>query len=115
MKMGVNNMSVDIPQNMDEVAMNLARENRAGHNYSEDEVIKKAVLESLQAYTDEETEGHYDTVAWDGENMVVTDIMKAKMGQVEPVGANFIEDFRKDAMGLMFKLESAAAKITHGR
>lgn len=34
-------MSVDIPQNMDEVAMNLARENRAGHNYSEDEVIKK--------------------------------------------------------------------------
>ncbi len=107
-------MSIEIPQNMDEVVMNIAREQQAGHIISEDEVIKTAVIESLQAFVDEAAEGHYDTIKWDGKKLIDIDIMGDQMGQIKPTGTNFIEDFRKDALGLMFRLEGVAIKITQG-
>ncbi|CUS25515.1 Uncharacterized protein LACOL_0207 [Paucilactobacillus oligofermentans DSM 15707 = LMG 22743] len=107
-------MSIEIPQNMDEVVMNIAREQQVGRIISEDEVIKTAVIESLQAFVDEAAEGHYDTIKWDGEKLIDIDIMGDQMGQIKPTGVNFIEDFRKDALGLMFRLEAVATKITRG-
>ena len=59
-------MSVEIPENMEEVAMQLAQHQVRGEQVDEKAVIQNAVRDILQAFFDEALEGHYDDVKWDG-------------------------------------------------
>lgn len=87
-------MSIQIPENMEEVAMKIAQYQVHGQHLEMDDVIKDAVRDTLQEFMDEALEGHYDDVAWVGEDLVVTDIMGEKVGSASPIHASFIEDLR---------------------
>ncbi len=108
-------MSIQIPENMEEVAMKIAQYQVHGQHLEMDDVIKDAVRDTLQEFMDEALEGHYDDVAWVGEDLVVTDIMGEKVGSVSPIHASFIEDFKADANELVLRLEQQAAQIVGGR
>ena len=53
-------MSIEIPTNMEEVAMKIAQAQVRGTSLTKDEVIKTAVLDLMQSFMDEALEGHYD-------------------------------------------------------
>ena len=108
-------MSLDVPENMEEVAMKIAQYQVHGQHLEMDDVIKDAVRDTLQEFMDEALEGHYDDVAWAGENLVVTDIMGEKIGMAAPIRDSFIEDFKTDADELVLRLEQQAAQIVGGR
>lgn len=108
-------MSVEIPQSMDDVVMQVAQRRLHGEQVSEDEVIHQAVQDILQALFDEALEGHYDDVHWAGDNLTVTDIMGKQVGELAPQGTNFIADFRENTDALITRLEEETAKIVGGR
>ena len=56
-------MSVEIPSNMEEVAMKIAAAKVHGEDLAVDDVIKDAVRDTMQAMMDEALEGHYDDVS----------------------------------------------------
>ena len=74
-------MSIEIPTNMEEVAMKIAQAQVRGTSLTKDEVIKTAVLDLMQSFMDEALEGHYDDVAWRDQTLVVTDFMAKKWGR----------------------------------
>lgn len=108
-------MSVEIPENMEEVAMQLAQRQVRGEQADEAAVIKNAVHDILQAFFDEALEGRYDEVKWQGENLVVTDVMGEEVGQVSAPGKSFIDDFKQDADDLIDYLAAQTGKIVGGR
>ncbi|WP_367341393.1 hypothetical protein [Limosilactobacillus sp.] len=108
-------MSIEIPSNMDEVAMKIAQANVHGKHLEADDVISDAVKDMLQAYMDAALEGHYDDVKWDQKDLVVTDIMGKEVGRVSPESQDFIGDFKDSADKLSLKLSDAADKIVGGR
>lgn len=108
-------MSVEIPENMEEVAMKIARAGVHGQHLNEDKVIKQSVLDIMQAFMDEALEGHYDDVAWDDNNLKVTDIMGKEVGIVKPTETTFVDDFKKNADDLVERLEAEAGQIVGGR
>ena len=108
-------MSVEIPTNMDEVAMKIARASVHGEQLKADDVIHDAVKDMMQAYMDAALEGHYDDVKWDQKDLVVTDIMGKEVGRISPEGQDFVHDFRASADDLSDKLTAAAKKIVGGR
>lgn len=108
-------MSVEIPANMEEVAMKIAAAKVHGQDLAVDDVIKDAVRDTMQAMMDEALEGHYDDVSWAGTKLVVTDFTGKQVGSVAPASDSFISDFRENADQLSLKLEKAAAKIVGGR
>lgn len=108
-------MSVEIPENMEEVAMQLAQHQVRGEQADETTVIKNAVRDILQAYFDEALEGHYDDVNWSGDDLVITDFMGKEVGRISPVADSFITDFKNDADALMERLEDKTTKIVGGR
>lgn len=108
-------MSVEVPSNMEEVAMKIAAAKVHGQTLSADEVIRDAVRETMQAMMDEALEGHYDDVNWAGKQLVVTDFTGQQVGVVKPLSDSFINDFRQDADQLALKLEQAATEIIGGR
>lgn len=108
-------MSVEIPQSMDDVVMQVAQRRLHGEQVSEDDVIHQAVQDILQALFDEALEGHYDDVHWAGDNLTVTDIMGKQVGKLAPQGTSFIADFRENADALITRLEEETAKIVGGR
>ncbi len=108
-------MSVEIPQSMDDVVMQVAQRKLHGEEVTEDAVIKTAVRDILQALFDEALEGHYDDVKWSGDDLVVTDIMGQPVGTVSPQGENFISDFRQNADALVLRLEDETSKLVGGR
>ena len=55
-------MSVEIPENMEEVAMQLAQHQVRGEQVDEKTVIQNAVRDILQAFFVVALEGHYDDV-----------------------------------------------------
>ena len=99
-------MSVEIPENMEEVAMQLAQHQVRGEQVDEKAVIQNAVRDILQAFFDEALEGHYDDVKWDGDELILT----IGFGVI-----GFIDDFKNDADSLIERLENATAKIVGGR
>lgn len=109
-------MSIEIPENMEEVAMKIAQHQVRGEHLTEDEVITTAVREILQDYLDEALEGHYDdvTMAADG-TLVVTDIMGDKAGEVKPLGENWVADFKANADALDERFADEAQKIVGHR
>lgn len=108
-------MSVEIPQSMDDVVMQVAQRKLHGEEVTEDAVIKTAVCDILQALFDEALEGHYDDVKWSGDDLVVTDIMGQPVGTVSPQGESFISDFRQNADALVLRLEDETSKLVGGR
>ncbi|HJA21931.1 hypothetical protein [Limosilactobacillus panis] len=108
-------MSVEIPQSMDDVVMQVAQRKLHGEEVTEDAVIKTAVRDILQALFDEALEGHYDDVKWSGDDLVVTDIMGQPVGTVSPQGESFISDFRQNADALVLRLEDETSKLVGGR
>lgn len=108
-------MSIEIPENMEEVAMQLAQHQVRGEQADETSVIRNAVRDTLQAYFDEALEGHYDDVNWDGEDLVITDFMGKEVGRVTPQTDTFVADFKNDADALMERLEDKTTKIVGGR
>lgn len=108
-------MSVEIPENMEEVAMQLAQHQVRGEQVDETTVIRNAVRDILQAFFDEALEGHYDDVKWDGDNLVVTDSMGDEAGRVQPQSSSFVDDFKNNADSLIERLEDETHRIVGGR
>lgn len=109
-------MSVDVPENMEEVAMKIARYQVHGQTVTEAAVINQAVKDILQAYLDEALEGHYDdvTMLHDG-TLVVTDVMGDQAGQLKPQGKNWVADFKANADALDERFADAAQQIAGHR
>lgn len=108
-------MSVEIPENMEDVAMKIARAGVHGKHLDEDQVITQAVLDIMQAFMDEALEGHYDDVAWKDNSLCVTDIMGEEVGIINPTNETFVADFKQNADELVERLENEAARIVGGR
>lgn len=108
-------MSVEFPENMEEVAMQMAQHKVRGEQVDEETVIKNAVRDILQAFFDEALEGHYDDVKWDGNDLLVTDVMGEEDGRVKPESDSFVNDFKKDADSLIERLEDETHRIVGGR
>lgn len=108
-------MSIEVPENMEEVAMKVARSKVRGEALTEEAVIKDAVKEILQGLMDEALDGHYDDVNWQAGTLVVTDFMGQEEGRVVPVGASFVADFRDDADALVDRFVTAVTRIVGGR
>lgn len=108
-------MSVEIPENMEDVAMKIARAGVHGKHLDEDQVITQAVLDIMQAFMDEALEGHYDDVAWKDNSLCVTDIMGKEVGIINPTNETFVADFKQNADELVERLENEAAGIVGGR
>ncbi|WP_283583969.1 hypothetical protein [Limosilactobacillus difficilis] len=108
-------MSIEIPANMDEVAMKIAQAQVHGQKLTTEEVIRDAVKDTMQALMDEALAGHYDDVSWDGSDLVVTDFTGKTVGRVSPNAKDFTQEFRDSADKLSFRLAKAAKKIVGGR
>lgn len=108
-------MSLEVPENMEEVAMVIAREKVHGHDLKEDDVINDAVRDILQSYLDEALEGHYDDVKFADGGLIVTDIMDKEVATVQPEGENWVVDFKKDADALSERFADLAQQIVGHR
>lgn len=109
-------MSVDVPENMEEVAMKIARYQVHGETITETEVINQAVKDILQAYLDEALEGHYDDVTMlDDGTLVVTDVMGDETGKLQPQGDDWVADFKADADALDERFANAAQQMAGHR
>lgn len=110
-------MSIQIPQNMTEVEVQLIDRQRAGEQVTKEEIIQNAVKDTLQALMDEALEGHYDDVKWDDQrqNLLVFDIMGKQVGMAQPQKENFIEDFTANPDGLIDYFTTVVTKIVGGR
>ncbi|HAT55041.1 MAG TPA: hypothetical protein DCW31_07375 [Lactobacillus sp.] len=107
-------MSQTIPENMHEVVLKVQElnETRKGADVvTEEQVMKAAVHDTLQYWADYLLDGHYDDVTWDGDDLVVEDIMGKRVGRVKPMSANFANDYRQSPEGTLFRLENEANKI----
>ena len=107
-------MSVEIPENMEEVAMKDARAQVHGETLTPEAVIRQAVLDTMQAFMDEALEGHYDDVKWAGDHLVVLDFQGKQEGEVAPEN-DWVADFTADADAVIDRLEAAVGKIVRGR
>ncbi|WP_267202025.1 hypothetical protein [Limosilactobacillus kribbianus] len=110
-------MSIQIPQNMTEVEVQLIDRKKAGEQVTKEEIIQNAVKDILQALMDEALEGHYDDVKWDDQqhNLLVFDIMGKQVGMAQPQKGTFIEDFTANPDGLMDYFTTVVTKIVGGR
>ncbi|MBB1079358.1 hypothetical protein H5S09_05570 [Limosilactobacillus sp. STM2_1] len=108
-------MSIEIPENMEEVAMQLAQHQVRGEQTDETAIIQNAVRDILQSFFDEALEGHYDDVNWDGDDLVITDFMGKEVGRIHPQSDTFIDDFKTDADSLIERLEDKTTAIVGGR
>ncbi|MCF6161837.1 MAG: hypothetical protein LKG79_07940 [Furfurilactobacillus sp.] len=107
-------MSQEIPENMHEVVLKVQELNETRHGadvVTEEEVMKDAVHDTLQYWADYLLDGHYDDVLWDGEDLVIEDIMGKRVGRVKPMSATFANDYRQSPEGTLFRLENEANKI----
>jgi hypothetical protein len=108
-------MSIQIPQSMAEVQVQLMERRNHGEQVTEEEIIKNAVKDSLQALMDEALAGHYDDVKWSDHDLVVYDIMGKQVGKVTPMKDNFIADFKASPDNLILYFDDQVAKIVGGR
>lgn len=108
-------MSVEIPENMEEVAMRQALLKTRGHDLSTEEVINTALLDALQAFVDQELDGRYDTVTWEEKDLVVTDLMGEEVARLAPADSDLVEKFKINADMVFFELEETARKAVGSR
>lgn len=108
-------MFIQIPSDMDEVELRQFQLKKLGDDRTEDEIIHQGVLDTFQAFLDQIEDGHYDTATWQGETLVVTDILGEQTATVAPQGASFIADFRANAEQTQSYLEAQAIKASGAR
>jgi hypothetical protein len=108
-------MSVEVPENLEEVAMRVALLKTRGRETTEKEVINQAVLDALQIFVDQELDGHYDTVKYDGAQLVIFDLMGEEISRLDPEQADFEQDFRTNADKTMLRLEDLAHQVVGSR
>ncbi|WP_441775992.1 hypothetical protein ACRYJE_01565 [Limosilactobacillus fermentum] len=108
-------MSEYVPENMEEVAVQVAKRQVHGENVTPEEVIHQAVPDILQALLDDALEGCYDEVKWSGDHLVVTDAMGKQIGTVESQSESFIDDFKADADALIDRFETVTSRLVGGR
>jgi len=106
---------IQIPTDMDEVQMRQLQLKQHGETATEDEIIHQAVLDILQNFLDQIEDGHYDTAAWQGENLTVTDINGDLTATIKPMAATFIADFRDNADQVTERLEKEAIQASGAR
>lgn len=75
-------MSIEIPTNMEEVAMKVAQQQVRGNDITAEQVIQAAIQDTMQALLDNVLDGHYDEVKWQDQALVVIDFMGDQVGQV---------------------------------
>ena len=100
-------MSIEIPENMEEVAMKIARAQVRGEHLTQRMVIETAVTEILQSFMD-------DDVKLEGSALVVYDFMGQEEGRVTPE-VDWVSDFQADADAVIDKLLAAVGQIVRGR
>lgn len=110
-------MSIQIPQSMSEVEVQLLDRQKHGEHVTKEEVIRNAVRDTLQALMDEALDGHYDDVKWDdhGQNLLVIDIMGKQVGEVTPLKKDFIAEFTASPDNMLLHFDDAVTKIVGGR
>ncbi|WP_295728815.1 hypothetical protein [uncultured Limosilactobacillus sp.] len=109
-------MSLDVPENMEEVAMKIAQASVHGQKLTKEAVIMTAVRDILQAYLDEALEGHYDDVKMlDNGTLVVTDVMGSEAGRIKPLNGSWVNDFEQNADALDERFADEAQKIVGHR
>lgn len=110
-------MSIQIPQSMTEVEVQLLDRQKHGEHVTKEEIIRNAVRDTLQALMDEALDGHYDDVKWDdqGHDLVIYDIMGKEVGRVAPKKATFIDDFTASPDSMMLHFDDAVTKVVGGR
>ena len=89
-------MSIEIPTNMEEVAMKVAQQQVRGNNITVDQVIQTAIQETMQALLDNAFDGHYDEVKWQDQSLVVIDFMGELVGQVTSE-TSLVDEFKSNA------------------
>ena len=108
-------MSVAIPENMAEIITKQAMLKEHGEDVTTDDLVKQSVLDALQAFIDQELDGHYDEVSWDQEQLVVHDLDHDEIARIKPQHASFIVDFKDNAQLVLTKLEEVARKTIGSR
>ncbi|WP_461239732.1 hypothetical protein [Paucilactobacillus sp. N302-9] len=108
-------MSIEIPENMEEVAMRQAQLKVRGQEKSADDIIAQALLDTLQILIDQELDGHYDTVAFEAPDLVITDLMHEEVARLAPEKERLIDDFKDNAEQLFDRLETTARKAAGSR
>ncbi|MEE6638120.1 hypothetical protein PS395_01950 [Limosilactobacillus pontis] len=110
-------MSIQIPQSMTEVEVQLLDRQKHGEHVTKEEIIRNAVKDTLQALMDEALDGHYDDVKWDdqGRDLVIYDIMGKQVGQVAPIKDTFVEEFTASPDNMMLHFNDAVTKLVGGR
>lgn len=105
-------MEIDVPETMSDVDKEVAKRQANGDAAAtEEDVIRETVLASFQAYLEFAEEGHYDSAKWQGDNLVVTDIMKQVIETIEPQTDSFVDDFKASNDALFLYLQERAGKI----
>ncbi|WP_125765200.1 hypothetical protein [Levilactobacillus mulengensis] len=108
-------MIIQVPTDMDEVQMRQLQLKQQGEDVSEDVIIRQAVLDIFQNVLDQIEDGHYDTAAWAGETLTVTDINGDQTAVVKPQGDSFVADFRENSDAAEDYLEQQAIKASGAR
>ncbi|GEO74703.1 hypothetical protein FD30_GL000833 [Levilactobacillus namurensis DSM 19117] len=108
-------MFIQIPTDMDEVAMRQLQLKKMGDDRSEDAIIQQAVLDTFQAFLDQIEDGHYDTASWQGNDLIVTDILGHQTATIKPQGQSLIEDFRQSADQTQQYLQDQAIEAAGSR
>ncbi|MDR3190745.1 MAG: hypothetical protein LBT80_05990 [Lactobacillaceae bacterium] len=104
-----------IPETMEEVDAQVALMSERGFPVTQDDVIKEALKAGFQDIVDERMEGSYYSVRWDAEfkALEVYNFDTGLVGRAVPAdgGADFIAQFKANAMGVWFTLDKEAGKI----
>lgn len=107
-------MSIEIPTNMEEVAMKVAQQQVRGNDITAEQVIQAAIQDTMQALLDNALDGHYDEVKWQDQALVVIDFMGDQVGQVTSA-TSLVDEFKANADQLADRLAQATEKIVGGR
>ncbi len=107
-------MSLDYPQDMQEVKQKFEVMKADDSSITEEDVLRKTVEDAFQSYLTISEEGHYDTGTLKGEEIEITDIFGKKTNSVKPKGDTFEDDFKKSPTEALAYLESQASRVARG-
>lgn len=104
-------MSLEFPENMNEVQQSLAVGRLNNPQLTEDEVIINSINDHFQSYLDEAEEGHYDTGKLVNNEIVVVSVFGREVERLKPLSQSFIADFKEQTDNLLTYLEEQSYKI----
>lgn len=104
-------MSLEFPEDMNEVEQKLAISQIKNPDMQMDQVIVDSVMDHFQAFLDESEEGHYDTGKLVGNEIVITSVAGREVARLQPIGEDFISDFKNNSDQILTYLEEQAYLI----